>query len=210
MNLQERNKEMREFFARRIDDYDAVHEEFLPTKNVLTEALPQDTHRILDIGAGTGLELFALFQRFPYAEVTAVDICAEMLARLAERPFADRVKCICGDFFTADLGTGYDAVISTSALHHFTPEDKLLLYRRIFDALRPSGIFLNSDYIAISSRDEANRFAFYRDNIGNIPHIDTPLTPEHEHRLLSAAGFTNVTAEPTPRGNYLLFRALKP
>ena len=210
MNLQKRNEEMRAFFALRIDGYDAVHEEFLPTKNVLTEAMPQDAHRILDIGAGTGLELFALFARFPHAEVTAVDICTEMLSRLAERPFAARVKCVCGDFFTTDLGTGYDAVISTSALHHFAPKDKLLLYRRILDALHPGGVFLNSDYIALSSQEEADRFAAYRDNDGSIPHIDTPLTPEHEHRLLIAAGFSNVTAEPTPRRNYLLFHAIKP
>ena len=210
MNLQKRNEEMRAFFALRIDDYDAVHEEFLPTKNVLTEAMPQDAHRILDIGAGTGLELFALFARFPRAEVTAVDICTEMLSRLEERPFAARVKCVCGDFFTADLGTGYDAVISTSALHHFAPKDKLLLYRRILDALHPGGVFLNSDYIALSSQEEADRFAAYRDNDGSIPHIDTPLTPEHEHRLLIAAGFSNVTAEPTPRRNYLIFHAIKP
>lgn len=210
MNLQKRNKEMQDFFARRVDGYDDVHEEFLPTKNVLTEALPENTCRILDMGAGTGLELFALFSRFPRAEVTAVDICAEMLARLAERPFAARVTCICGDFFTADLGTGYDAVISTSALHHFTPEDKLILYRRIFDVLRPGGTFLNSDYVALSSREEADRFAAYQNNDGSIPHVDTPLTPEHEHRLLITAGFVDVTAEPTPRSNYLLFRAVKP
>lgn len=210
MELLERNAEMRDFFAQRCDGYDAVHEEFMPTKNVLADALPESACRILDIGAGTGLELFALFSRFPHAEVTAVDICAEMLARLAERPFADRVSCICGDFFTADLGTGYDAVISTSALHHFAPEDKVQLYRRIFNALRPGGVFLNSDYIAISSRDEANRFAFYRNNDGSVPHIDTPLTPEHEHRLLIAAGFVGVTAAPTSRNNYLLFSAKRP
>lgn len=210
MDLLNRNTEMRDFFASRCDGYDAVHEEFMPTKTILSDALPEDTCRILDIGAGTGLELFSVFARFPHAEVTAVDICREMLDRLASRPFADRVKCICGDFFIADLGAGYDAVISTSALHHFAPEEKLTLYRRIRETLRPGGIFLNSDYIAISDQDEANRFAFYHKNDGSIPHIDTPLTPEHEHELLIAAGFAEVKVEPTPRNNYRLFSAKRP
>ena len=207
MELLDRSTEMRDFFASRCDDYDSVHEEYMPTKTLLADALPDNVCRILDVGAGTGLELFSLFNRFPHAEVTAVDICPEMLARLARRPFADRVRCICGDFFTADIGTGYDAVISTSALHHFAPEEKEQLYRRILNTLRPGGIFLNSDYIAINSQDEANRFAFYHNNDGSIPHIDTPLTPEHEHRLLIAAGFADVTVEPTPRDNYRLFTA---
>lgn len=210
MDLLNRNTEMRDFFASRCDDYDSVHEEYMPTKTLLTDALPANVCRILDIGAGTGLELFALFTRFPHAEVTAVDICQEMLDRLALRPFADRVKCVCGDFFTADLGAGYDAVISTSALHHFAPEEKGLLYRRILSTLRPGGIFLNSDYIAINDQDEANRFAFYRNNDGSIPHIDTPLTPEHEQALLIDAGFVGVTVNPTPRSNYRLFSAQRP
>lgn len=210
MDVLDRNTELRDFFASRCDDYDSVHEEYMPTKTLLTDALPPNVRRILDVGAGTGLELFALFNRFPHAEVTAVDICPEMLARLARRPFADRVRCICGDFFTADLGTGYDAVISTSALHHFFPEEKGRLYRRLFDTLRPGGILLNSDYIAISDQDEADRFALYRGNDGSIPHIDTPLTPEHEHELLAAVGFADVTVAPTPRDNYRLFTAKRP
>ncbi len=210
MDLQERNEDMRRFFAERCDRYDNVHAEFMPTKSAITAALPDGSVRILDLGAGTGLELFSLFARFPRAEVTAIDLCAEMLARLAERPFADRVSIICGDFFTADLGTGYDAVISTSALHHFTSNDKLMLYRRVFSALRAGGIFINSDYIADSAESEARQFLLYRENDGTVPHIDTPLTAEHEHELLIAAGFTAVTAEPLERSNYLLFRAHKP
>ena len=210
MDLQKRNEDMRRFFAERCDGYDDVHAEFMPTKSAITDALLEGTARILDLGAGTGLELFSLFARFPLAEVTAIDLCAEMLARLAERPFADHVRIICGDFFSADLGVGYDAVISTSALHHFAPADKLMLYRRIFAALRAGGLFINSDYIADSSESEARQFSLYRENDGTIPHIDTPLTAEHEHELLIAAGFTAVTADPVDRDNYLLFRAQKP
>ena len=67
MELLDRNAEMRDFFASRCDVYDSVHEEYMPTKTLLTDALPADTCRILDIGAGTGLELFAFFSRFPNA-----------------------------------------------------------------------------------------------------------------------------------------------
>lgn len=43
-------------------------------------------------------------------------------------------------------------------LHHFPPETKLGLFRRIFAALRPGGMLLEGDYIAES--DEMETYLF--------------------------------------------------
>lgn len=210
MNLQSRNDDLRDFFAARTATYDTVHARFMPTKSTIAAALPDGTARVLDLGAGTGLELIPLFVRFPDAHVTAVDLCTEMLDVLRGRPFARRVDCICGSFFDVDFGGGYDAVISTSALHHFAPEDKARLYARIFAALKPGGIFINSDKMADTGETEAVWFEKYRKNDGSLAHVDTPLTAEHEHRLLLAAGFTAVTADPVDDPDYLLITAYRP
>jgi tRNA (cmo5U34)-methyltransferase len=61
-----------------------------------------------------------------------------------------RVDFVVGDFTAFD--GEYDAVISSLALHHLTTdENKKLLYHRIYDRLRPGGVFYNGDVVLASS-----------------------------------------------------------
>ena len=78
-------EEMAAFFARRVEDYDRhMLEEVEGCRegySRLAAQLPLGLSRLLDLGCGTGLELEAVFARFPQAEVTAWDVSAEMLER---------------------------------------------------------------------------------------------------------------------------------
>ena len=209
MDLKKRGTEMKEFFDRKIDSYDDTHEKFAATKRLLTENLKEGTVSVLDLGGGTGLELFPLFERFPEARVTVADISPKMLEALMRRPFADRIRTICGDFFETDWGTGYDAVISTSALHHFDPEDKLRLYRKVLGCLREGGQFLNSDKVSGNRAEEERDLAQYAEDPFRWPHMDTPLAPSTELELLENAGFTRITVSLTDQEDYRLFAAVK-
>lgn len=209
MKLKERSLSMRAFFNERVDTYDNVHKKFMESKNDITCALPENTAAVLDLGAGTGLELIALFERFPNARVTAVDISEKMLDQLRARPFADRVDCRAGDFFEVPFGENYDAVISTSALHHFTPEAKGILYAKIFAALKPCGLFINSDWFAETQEEQDGYFRELEENPDNRSHIDTPLTKENETAALASAGFTNIEFRKTVPENYKLLIAQK-
>ena len=119
MDLKKRNEDMRVFFNEKAEGYDDVHMKMIKNKDRITELMPEDTCRVLDLGAGTGLELISLYERFPEARVTAMDISENQLKMLEKRPFADKLQLVCGDFFETDFGGGYDAVISSAALHHF-------------------------------------------------------------------------------------------
>ena len=77
-----------------------------------------------------------------------------MLNQLKKRPFGDKVKIIKGDFFEVDFEGPYDAVISTSALHHFPKNEKIKLYKKIWESLKSNGVFVNSDKIASSIEEE--------------------------------------------------------
>ena len=209
MDLKARTENMRQFFNRKIDTYDEVHEKFLETKALLASSLPEGTKKVLDLGVGTGLELTYLFERFPEAEVTGIDVSEEMIEALKCKSFGSKVTCILGDFFETVFGSGYDAAISTSALHHFDIESKIRLYKKVYDSLREGGMFINSDYISKTDEEEENVFEWYRLEHENRPHIDTPLTSEHEKEALLAAGFREVTVSPTALDNYRLFVAVK-
>jgi len=103
MTLEERNQKVRAFFNGKIDTYDDVHSEYMKTKVLLAESLGKDAKKILDLGGGTGLELIHLFELFPQAEVTVIDITENMLEKLKTRDFAGQVTAICGDFFDIPL-----------------------------------------------------------------------------------------------------------
>ena len=85
MNLYERNQKQRTFFNEKIDTYDDVHVTYMDTKKTLGNSLDKDTKKILDLGAGTGLELIYVFELFPSAEVTVIDITENMLEELKKR-----------------------------------------------------------------------------------------------------------------------------
>jgi len=202
----EKNKE---FFNMKINEYDETHQVFMNTKNELTNNLPSNVKNILDLGAGTGLELIELFKKYPQVNVVAIDISDKMLEKLKERDFGYKVKTICGNFFTIDFGRNYDAVISTSALHHFLKEDKLILYKKIYESLKEGGVFLNSDKIVNTNQEEIDAINYYNEFIQVKPHIDTPLSIEHEIEILEKANFKNISASNVETSNYRLFKAYK-
>jgi len=195
---------MAAFFDLRASDYEhhmAEHiEDFGAFYDSAIGAIPgaPASPRILDLGIGTGLELDRLFVRFPDAHVTGIDVSRGMLDELAakKRPWSDRLRTIQGSFLEADLGDSeYDSVLSVMALHHWVPEVKLDLYRRIRRALVRGGAFINADYIAPEeeSAERLATFAAEGRDIRHDLHIDLPLTIETEHRLLCEAGFAETS-----------------
>ena len=209
MNLKERNQKQRSFFNEKIDEYDISHQEFMETKKNLTDSLDKDAKRVLDLGAGTGLELIHLFEVFPNMEVTVIDITENMLTELKKRSFGDKVKTICGDFFEVDFGKDYDAVISTSALHHFKQAEKDVLYKKIYDCLKENGQFINCDKIALTQEIEDEQLYELENEFDKYKHIDTPLTVEHEIEVLKGDGFKDIETSKVDKENYRLIKARK-
>ena len=198
MILSERNRSMRDFFNEKADGYDEVHANLMEPKLALTAALPAESKRILDVGIGTGLELFDLFKRIPDAQVTGIDISEQMLEILKTRPFSDQVTVINGNFFEVDFGSDYDAA-----------EDKEKLYQKIFCALKPGGYFLNADCICNTKQEEAEAFAYYEANKELESHIDTALSVETETELLQTVGFSLLSVTDLENPRYKLLVAKK-
>ena len=44
-----------------------------------------------------------------------------------------------GSLFTADLGSGYDAVLVANVIHDFNEKENRILLKRVLEALRPGG-----------------------------------------------------------------------
>lgn len=213
------SEDMACFFDARATSYEQHMQEnvedFAAFYRSVADVLPEfgKSPDILDLGIGTGLELDHLFERFPNAAVTGIDLSSAMLDELArkERPWLSKLELVAGSFLEMELGRAkYDAVISSMALHHWIPSVKLGLYRRIHDALRSGGVFVNGDYIETADESLRRLAAFTSSEIAerHHQHIDLPLSPSQERELLGKVGFGRIRAQ-FRRANVCVFVASK-
>ena len=198
-------EKMDKFFETRLDGYEEhmlrcieSADEFYP---FTAKCLPDTCEaRILDLGCGTGLELSWYFQCNPTAKVTGIDLSQGMLAALRKK-FPDRdLTLICGNYFDITFWeSAFDAAVSVESLHHFTQDEKIHLYTKLCQSLKPGGYFILTDYFSATDEEEQ---AFFAELIrlkaeqgitdSAIYHFDTPLTVQHETDALRAAGFSSV------------------
>jgi tRNA (cmo5U34)-methyltransferase len=117
---------------------------------VVLELLPATTKKILDIGCGDGRLMAVVKLGRPQATGVAVDFSPIML-EAAQRRFADApdIEVVEHDLALPlpDLGR-FDAIVSCFAIHHLGDARKQELYREIFGALEPGGIFCNLEHVA--------------------------------------------------------------
>ena len=198
-------EKMGDFFDNRLDGYEEHQltciesaQEFYP---FTADCLPLEGNaNILDLGCGTGLELSYYFKLNPSAKVTGIDLATGMLTALKEK-FSDKdIALIQGSYFDVPFGENtYDAAVSVESLHHFTKDEKVPLYRKLYKALKSNGYFILTDYFAPSEDEEI----FYRNELNRLKaeqgitddefyHYDTPLTVEHEIQSLQEAGFSYI------------------
>ena len=107
--------------------------------------------KVLDLGSGPGSLALRVARSLPGAEVIAVDrdpvlleIGRRALVRRTQVSFADRDL---GDPLLPELGSGFDAAISSTALHWLDLPALATLYRSLARMLRPGGLFLNADHL---------------------------------------------------------------
>jgi tRNA (cmo5U34)-methyltransferase len=140
---------------------------------------------ILDVGAGTGLLSAMMIERYPDARLTLLDI-------------AD-VRYISGDYTTTDFGGSYDIVCSALSIHHLEDEDKRRLYKRIFLALNPGGVFVNADQVAGDTEAITKRNLEYWDGF----LAKSPLSEDERNEIRRRRGTLDRNARLSPQLEWL-------
>ena len=198
-------EKMNEFFNKRLDGYDEHMMTNIESSDVFypftADCLPKtDGAKILDLGCGTGLELEHYFRLNPSAKITGIDLTESMLNALKNKFPEKDLTLICGSYFDVPFDENtFDAAVSVESLHHFTKEEKIPLYTKLFKALKDGGYFILTDYFALTDEDEQafrNELLRLKKEQGiddnEFYHYDTPLTVEHETEALLEAGFSSV------------------
>lgn len=194
-------EEMADFFASRLSGYEDVHLGHWAAEYAhIADYFDPAPQALLDIGCGTGLELDAIYRRFPEVRVTGIDLSRDMLEKLKEK-YADKyIELIQADYFAYPFeAKRYDAALSFETLHHFPFAKKQKIYDKLYATLKKGGYYIECDYIAdCAEREEICLEQYwYRRRKHNVSddtfvHIDIPLTLEHQMELLKNAGFHDV------------------
>jgi len=200
-------EKMGDFFDSRIDGYEEHQLTSIDSAKVFypytASLLPMTAGcRVLDLGCGTGLELNEYFRLNPLAIITGIDLASGMLEALQAKFPGKQLTLINGSYFQVPLGKNvYDAAVSVESLHHFTPEQKVPLYKKLHDSLKAGGYFILTDYMAENEEEETENFlefARLKKDLGiaddEFYHYDIPFTRAHETKVLLAGGFSRVDA----------------
>jgi len=201
-------EEMSDFFNTRAEDYNTVHLGHVAkgSKQIIASFLPDHTKSIIDFGIGTGLELEEIFERFPNAEITGLDVAENMLQILRESYPVQNVNLHCESYLDYNFGTDlYDVALSVMTLHHYTHKVKTDLYKKIHACLKPNGVYIECDYM-LSEHEYENpqeKEDFYFSEYERLKkeqelndekqyHYDTPCTVSNQIQMLSESGFTSI------------------
>ena len=94
---------------------------------ILDNARVHSGSRVLDVACGTGVLMPDYLSR-GVASVTGIDISPEMI-KIAEQKFSqDNIRFVCGDVETADVGSGFDAIVIYNAFPHFPDQERLIAH----------------------------------------------------------------------------------
>jgi SAM-dependent methyltransferase len=146
-------------WLRRWDDQQAGYvpereERFTAMLDVLDELLPA-SFVALDIACGPGSISQRLLNRFPGAQVIAIDMDPVMVAlgEGALGTFDGRLRWIEADLATSEWvdavgDVQVDAALSSTALHWLGAEPLARLYHDLGRMIRPDGVVLGADHMA--------------------------------------------------------------
>lgn len=199
-------EEMGSFFNKRVNDYeqhmmnyvDGADKYYIETAKLIPKI---NGLNLLDLGCGTGLELDEIFKINPTVKVTGIDLAKDMMEKIKQK-YNDKLRqinLIVDNYFNYDMGEYiFDVALSVQTLHHFTYEDKIKLYKKIFKSLKQNGFYIETDYMAPNQEYEDYYFSEnkrIRSELGiteGFYHYDTPCTVENQKQMLYKAGFKSV------------------
>jgi tRNA (cmo5U34)-methyltransferase len=119
-------------------------------ESTLLEIVPATAMRILDLGTGDGRLLALVKLDHPDATAVAIDFSPAMLAAAGKRFADDGSVAVVAHNLENPLPEfgGFDAVVSSFAIHHLIHERKRALYAEIYARLNPGGVFCNLEHVA--------------------------------------------------------------
>ncbi|GGA19811.1 class I SAM-dependent methyltransferase [Okeania sp. KiyG1] len=138
--------------------------------DVIVRCVPKNCDRILELGCGTGELSLKLLHKYPNAQIVAVDYSPRMLefakTKIDAAGYTNRWTEIEMDFgewannadLLSPISDGFNACVSSLAIHHLSDSMKLKLFQKINKSLNYGGCFWNADPVLPATTELAEVF----------------------------------------------------
>jgi SAM-dependent methyltransferase len=194
---------MEQFFDNRVDSYDDHMKKnvddyknyYSKFGDYLYEFTERKQIKILDLGAGTGIELENILKYFPETEITALDLSEKMLNNLKMKFENYEISTIKDSYLNLDkFSEKFDCIISSMTMHHYFGNKKKKIFQSIHNLLNNEGLYIEGDYFSRTEEEQDFLIKQFLDKkiAEEDEHFDIPLTIENEVKLLKKSGFKNV------------------
>ena len=157
--------------------------------------LPVAARRLLDVGGGHGLHAINFCGRYPDLSATILDwpptrTMAE--ANIAAAGMDERVSFREGDFWTDDLGSGYDVALVFNIIHMYLPDKNIELLQKVGGALNPGGVIVIMDQMALPASGPTAKAMAGLTGLDLFVEVNGQTYPPRDIAgWLRQAGFTN-------------------
>ena len=163
-----------------------------PPAQGIAQLLASDPpRRVLDIAAGHGLFGITLAQKFPEANIVALDWAAVLAVaqeNASKAGVESRYTQLPGSAFEVDFGKDYDVILVTNFFHHFDPPTCEQLMKKIHSALTPGGRCVTLEFVPNDDRVSPPISAtFAMTMLASTPAGDAYTFAEYD-RMFRAAG----------------------
>jgi len=131
--------EKKNIIERNFSKYAEYYDSYSSIQNICASELIQkisadSVNRILDIGCGTGNYTKLLRERFPSAEIKAVDISDKMVDMARKKLSREKIEFIVADAEKADFEEKFDLISSNAAFQWFEDlRDAVMKYKNMLN-----------------------------------------------------------------------------
>jgi tRNA (cmo5U34)-methyltransferase len=112
-------------------------------------------YSIIDLGVGTAITSDIIRNELPNATFDLVDFSENMLLGAKKRMGEKNMHYILGDYANLELDRQYDIAVSVIGLHHQNTEGKKKMFQKIYDLLKPGGVFIFGDLMTYKDKHMA-------------------------------------------------------
>ncbi|RKT55705.1 methyltransferase [Saccharothrix australiensis] len=157
-----------------------------------------DVELLVDVGGGRGTLAAMLLDRYPGMRAVVFDlprVVPEARAQLDAAGFADRARCVGGDFLR-EVPEGGDAYVLSWTIHDWDDEDAVTILRNIREAMGERGRLLVIDEVI--PEGDARHFGKFEDVVMMCLLTGQVRTEAELRALFERAGLRHVETRNTP------------